>query len=317
MTIWCHGIFALPPYVISAIVYGSLFALMSVSLTLTYITTKVPNFAQGALVTAGLYTGFAFLSINRINPYESLPLSFLVGGLIAIGMYLAVLRPLTRRGASIITLMIATLAIDIVFIGIFGIYSDYLYQVKKVYDAKLFFALTGSDFSLFGVNGVVYTAPIALALITISLYLVLTKTRFGVAMRATVENPDLARIVGVNPELIYVFSWFVAGGLAATAGVFYSLWQGGAPNIGSVLLISMFAGSILGGLKSIYGAVIGGLVVGASEIVVTTLGSEYVGSWVTAYEPGIPLLVMVITLLVLPGGITSLDLRRMVSRVKR
>jgi len=290
---------------------------MSVSLTLTYITTKVPNFAQGALVTAGLYTGFALLSINKINPYESLPFSFLVGGFIAIGVYLLVLRPLSRRGAPIISLMIATLAVDIVFVGIFGIYSDYLYQVKEVYDAKLFYALTGADFTLFGVNGVVYAAPTALALTTIILYVVLTRTRFGLAMRATVENSNLAKVVGINTEVVYVTSWFIAGGVAAIAGVFYSLWLGGEPDIGSILLISMFAGSILGGLKSIYGAVFGGLVVGGSEILVTTLGAQYVGSWVTAYEPGIPLLVMVITLLVLPGGITSLDWRRLTSRGKR
>jgi len=290
---------------------------MSVSLTLTYITTKVPNFAQGALVTAGLYTGLALLSINKINPYESLPFSFLVGGFIAIGVYLLVLRPLSRRGAPIISLMIATLAVDIVFVGIFGIYSDYLYQVKEVYDAKLFYALTGADFTLFGVNGVVYAAPTALALTTIILYVVLTRTRFGLAMRATVENSNLAKVVGINTEVVYVTSWFIAGGVAAIAGVFYSLWLGGEPDIGSILLISMFAGSILGGLKSIYGAVFGGLVVGGSEILVTTLGAQYVGSWVTAYEPGIPLLVMVITLLVLPGGITSLDWRRLTSRGKR
>ena len=287
---------------------------MSVSLTLTYITTKVPNFAQGALVTAGLYTGFALLRINKINPYESLPVSFLVGGLIAIGIYLIVLRPLSRRGAPIISLMIATLAVDIMFIGIFGIYSDYLYQVKEVYDAKLFYALTGSDFSLFGVNGVAYAAPTALALTTVVLYLVLTRTRFGLAMRATVENSNLAKVVGVNTEVVYITSWFIAGGVAAIAGVFYSLWLGGEPDIGSILLISMFAGSILGGLKSIYGAVFGGLVVGGSEIIVTTLGAQYIGAWVTAYEPGIPLLVMVITLLVLPGGITSLDWRRLFLR---
>ena len=289
-------------------VYGSLFALMSVSLTLTYITTKVPNFAQGVLVTAGLYSGFAFYSINKISPYESLPVSFLVGGVIAVATYLVVLRPLSRRGSSIIALMIATLAVDIVFIGIFGIYSDYL--ARRVFNAKLFAALTMADFRLNGFQGVDYTAPIALILVTLGLYLVLTRTRFGLAMRATVENPDLAKVVGVNPERVYVTSWFVAGGIAAIAGVFYSLSQGGEPDIGSVLLISMFAGSILGGLKSIYGAVLGGLVVGGSEIAVTTLGSEYIGSWVTGYEPGIPLLVMVITLLVLPGGLTSLDLSR-------
>jgi branched-chain amino acid transport system permease protein len=298
-------------------VYGSLFALMSVSLTLTYITTKVPNFAQGALVTAGLYTGFALFSINKINPYESLPVSFLVGGLIAIGIYLLVLRPLSKRGAPIISLMIATLAVDIIFVGIFGIYSDYLYQVKEVYDAKLFYALTGADFTLFGVNGVAYAAPAALALTTIILYLVLTRTRFGLAMRATVENSNLAKVIGINTEVVYVTSWFVAGGVAAIAGVFYSFWLGGEPDIGSILLISMFAGSILGGLKSIYGAVLGGLVVGGSEIIVTTLGAQYVGAWVTAYEPGIPLLVMVITLLVLPGGMTSLDWRRLLSRGRK
>jgi len=290
---------------------------MSVSLTLTYITTKVPNFAQGALVTAGLYTGFALLSINRINPYESLPISFLVGGLIAIGIYLIVLRPLSRRGASVISLMIATLAVDIIFVGIFGIYSDYLFQAKEVYDAKLFYALTGSDFTLFGINGVAYVAPAALALTTIVLYLVLTRTRFGLAMRATVENSNLAKVVGINTEAVYIASWFIAGGVAAIAGVFYSFWLGGEPDIGSILLISMFAGSILGGLKSIYGAVVGGLVVGGSEILITTFGAQYVGAWVTAYETGIPLLVMVITLLVLPGGITSLDWRRLISRWRR
>ena len=150
-----------------------------------------------------------------------------------------------------------------------------------------------------------YVAPTALALTTIILYVVSTRTRFGLAMRATVENSNLAKVVGINTEVVYVTSWFIAGGVAAIAGVFYSLWLGGEPDIGSILLISMFAGSILGGLKSIYGAVFGGLVVGGSEIIVTTLGAQYVGAWVTAYEPGIPLLVMVITLLVLPAPSTS------------
>ena len=312
MHIRCNGIPALPPFAISAIVYGSIFALMSVSLTLTYITTKVPNFAQGAFVTAGLYTGFALLRVNKINPYHSLPLAFLVGGGIAVGIYLLVLNPLAKRGASVIQLMIATLAVDIIFIGIFGIYSDYLFEVKEVYDAKVFYALTSVDFSYLGIDGVVYVAPIALALITVALYLMLTRTRFGLAMRATVENPDLAKVVGVNTRTVYLVSWFLAGGLAGIAGVFYSLWQGGEPDIGSILLITMFAGSILGGLKSIYGAVVGGLVVGGSEIIVTTLGGQYIGAWVTPYEPGIPLLIMVITLLLIPGGITSLNWRRLI-----
>ena len=78
--------------------------------------------------------------------------------------------------------------------------------------------------------------------------------------------------------------------------------------------VGAVAGSILGGLKSLYGAVVGGLLVGAGEILVTTFGAEYVGSWVTAYESGIPLLVMVIALMVFPGGLTSVNWRQRVSR---
>jgi branched-chain amino acid transport system permease protein len=289
---------------------------MSVGLTLTYLTTKVPNFAHGAFVTLGAYTCFSLLRLDHLDPYMSLPVSFLVGGAVATTMYVVVLRPLSRRGASIISLMIATLAVDIIFIGIIGIYSDYLASAFRVRDAKLFFALNSSDFSFLGVDGVVFVAPLALAAITLGLYLVLTRTTFGIAMRATVENPNLARTVGVNTEVVYVISWFVAGGLAALAGNFYVLWQPGEPDIGSQLLVAMFAGSILGGLKNIYGAVAGGLMVGAGEILITTFGAQYLGSWMTAYESGIPLLIMVVTLLVFPGGITSLNWRAVFSRVR-
>jgi len=287
---------------------------MSLGLTLTYLTTRVPNFAQGVFVTVGAYTCFSLLRIDRVGPYMSLPLSFILGGVVALAMYLVVLRPLSRRGASVISLMIATLAVDIVFIGIFGIYTDYLSSAFRIPDAKLFFALSSADFTFLGVDGVVYVAPIAVAAITLGLYLVLTRTTFGIAMRATVENPNLARTVGVNTETVYLISWFVAGGLAAVAWNFYVLWQPGEPDLGSQLLIAMFAGSILGGLKNIYGAVVGGLLVGAGEILITTFGASYLGSWVIAYESGIPLLIMVVTLLVFPGGITSVNWRGFFSR---
>ncbi len=287
---------------------------MSVGLTLTYLTTKVPNFAHGTFVTLGAYTCFSLLRIYHVGPYMSVPLSFVVGGAVAVTMYEVVLRPLSRRGASIISLMIATLAVDIVFIGIIGIYSDYLSSALRIPDAKLFFALSSADFTFQGVDGVVFVAPIALAAITLGLYLVLTRTSFGIAMRATVENPNLARTIGVNTEVIYTVSWFAAGGLAALAGNFYVLWQPGEHDVGSQLLIAMFAGSILGGLKNIYGAVAGGLMVAEGEILITTFGARYLGSWVTAYESGIPLLIMVVTLLVFPGGITSVNWKGIFSR---
>ncbi len=303
------------PYVISSIVYGSLFGMMAMGLTLTYLTTKVPNFAYGSFVTIGIYVSFALYRVNRIGPYVSAPMAFVIGGLTSVIMYFGVLRVLARRGSSLVALMISTLAIDIAFIGVFGIYSDYLYSHYRIADSRNFPQLFDADFSLFGVPGIVYTAPISLALVTLSLYLLLTKTKFGVAMRASVENPNLAKVLGIDVEKTYAFAWFLAGGLAAMSGCFYVLWQPGGTSAGSNLIVEVFASSVLGGLANIYGAVLGGVIIGVSEILLTTLGSLTFGPGVAVYQKGIPLLIMIASLLVLPRGIVSLKWRRIDSRL--
>ena len=297
------------PYVTSSIVYASLFGLMALGLTLTYLTTKVPNFAYGSFVTIGIYTSFTLYKLQGLNPYFSAPIAFAVGGLSSVAMYLGVLRTLARRGASLVSLMIATLALDIGFIGVFGIYTDFLYYNLGIYDSKTFYQLL-VDFSLFGLPGLIYVAPISLAAITIGLFLLLTRTKFGIAMRASVENPSLARILGIDVEKVYVFAWFLAGGFAALSGSYYDLFFTGTTSSGSDLIVEIFASSILGGLASIYGAAIGGLIIGASEILITLVGVNFLGSWIARYQRGIPLIIMIITLLVLPQGLASIDWKR-------
>ncbi len=298
------------PYVISSIIYGSLFGMMAIGLTLTYLTTKVPNFAFGSFVTVGIYVSFSLYRINRIAPYASAPAAFFLGGLSSVVMYFGVIRVLTRRGSSLVALMISTLAIDIAFIGIFGIYSDYLYS-RGISDSKNFPQLFTADFKLFGLPGILYSAPASLALITLALFLLLTKTKFGVAMRASVENPNLARVLGIDVEKTYVFAWFLAGGLAAMSGSYYVLWQPGGTSTGSNLIVEIFAASVLGGLASIYGAMLGGLIIGSSEILLTTLGSLTLGPWVSVFQKGIPLLIMIMTLIVLPRGLVSVNWRNL------
>src|SRR5207244_13626689 len=95
--------------------------------TLTYLTTKVPNFAYGSFVTIGIYTSFSLYRLDKVIPYFSIPVAFLVGGTASVAMYLVILRVLARRGSSLVALMFSTLALYISFTGIFGIYTDYLY----------------------------------------------------------------------------------------------------------------------------------------------------------------------------------------------
>lgn len=297
------------PFVISAVIYGSLFGLMAIGLTLTYLTTKVPNFAYGSFVTIGIYVAFTLSRLRHVDPYLSTPISFIVGGAASLLMYAAVLRPLSKRGSSLVSLMIATFAVDVAFVGIFGIYSDFLASKFGLFDSKQFYQLPG-DYSLGGLPGMFFSGPILLAAITLALFLLLTKSNFGVAMRASVENAQLAKILGINVERVYVASWFLAGAFAATAGSFYVLWLPSGIDTGTGIIVEIFAASILGGLSSVYGAVLGGLIIGGSEIILTSLGSQAFGSWVAIYQKAIPLVLMVITLLVLPKGIVSLDIRK-------
>jgi branched-chain amino acid transport system permease protein len=295
-----------PRYVFDSVVYASLFGLMATGLTLTYLTTKVPNFAYGSFVTIGIYASFTLYKLDNLNPYLSTPIAFLLGGASSVVMYLGVLRVLARRGSSLVALMISTLAVDIAFVGIFGIYTDHLYYNYRLFDVKSFYQL-GGDFELFGTPGLAFVAPISLGVITAAIFILLTQTKFGIAMRASVENPSLARVLGIDVEKTYLFAWFLAGGFAALSGAFYTLWLPGAVNSGSNLIVEIFSASVLGGLASIYGAVLGGLIIGASEILVTDAGVQLFGSWVLIYQKGIPLVIMVITLLFMPQGLVSVD----------
>jgi len=154
---------------------------------------------------------------------------------------------------------------------------------------------------------ILFVAPILIIIIASTLIIVLKKTKFGIAMRATIENPDLSGIVGINVRLVYGVSWFLGGGLAGIAGALMSMWLQGDPNLGAFLIPSIFAASISGGFASIYGAIAGGILIGMSEILGTRFLAGELGSWLIAYRPLIPLLFIVVTLLVAPRGLAGIN----------
>ena len=263
-------------YLISAEVYAALFALMAMGLTLTYMTTKVPNFAYGDMVLLGVYSAYATAKVYHMNPYIGSALGFVVAGAVSVAVYLLVLRPLARRGASIVSLMIATFGVDIGFAGIFGIYTDFLTNKYSFQDTKAFYTLT-PDFTVAGYPGIDLAAPLAVAVVVLGIYLLLTRTKFGVTMRASIENPPLAKVLGINVDLVYTASWFLAGGLAGFAGGLLTLDLSYLTvNTGNDLIVGIFAASVLGGLTSIFGSAVGGIIIGGSEILMTIwLGSGF------------------------------------------
>jgi len=288
-----------------ALIFSCLLTLLSIGLTLTYLTTKVSNFAHGAAAAVGAYLTLTAVEVWEGNPYHYLFLAVLVGGLLALTQYFLVFRPLIRRNASNVVLMIATLAMELVLLSVLNIYADYLTKTYKI--RSRYFFLASSDITLGGQRGLLVVAPSLTVIIATLLHLLLTRTKFGIAMRAAIEDPSLASVVGINVDFVYAVSWVIAGGLGCLSGALLPLYTPGYPEMSAIIIVSIFAASIVGGLFSIYGAVLGGLLMGLSEILGTSYLASLLGSWVIPYRPLIPLIAIVITLLLAPNGIMGVN----------
>lgn len=146
------------------------------------------------------------------------------------------------------------------------------------------------------------------AVVSIFLFLLLRRTLIGKSMRAVADNVELAEVTGINVEWVRIFSWLISGALAGLAGALYGIQFAAAPELGWNALLKVFAAVTLGGLVSVPGTIVGGLIVGFAEQWVTTVSSSSTlalsGSWQSFYV----FLIIVIVLLVRPAGLSGLKL---------
>ena len=321
-------------FILYSIAYGSSLALLCIGLTLTYMVTKVPNFAHATLAVTGsavtlilidkvyhgMYGEGLYYTLYIVAPLVAFPLV----GLLALAQYLLILRPLAARGVGVLGLMISTLAFDIILVNMLTLT---LYMLPSTYFGKLVGpSLKGFDagVSIAGVNTFFsrLILPFIAITVAIALHLFLTRTKFGIALRASIENPSLARVLGINVDQAYMVSWFLAGGLAGISGsLVVFMFESFKPAVASLVIVSVFAGSIVGGLGSIYGALAGGFLVGFAEpmfvVVTQNILSTLTGTPITLtqYQRLFSLLVVIVTLLVAPQGLAGTDFRGLVARV--
>jgi len=293
-----------PPIIKDALVYANCVTMMSIGFTLVYMISRVPNFAQSTFAVLGVYCTFTMVRILEINPYIAMPFGFVLGALLALVVYLGVVNTLTKYGAGPILLTISLLALQQIFLAGIQIYADYVRNVLGIYSRA--FMLRVNDFRVGEFPGVLLVSTSLILVVIVSLHIVLTRTQFGIAMRATVENAPLAAVLGINVKRISIVSWVITGGLAGLAGTFLPLWFSSGPGSGGMLSTSIFAASVVGGLSSIYGAMIGGYVISLLEVWGSYLLMRQLGLWAGAYRMLIPLTLMSLILMYEPGGIVSI-----------
>lgn len=293
-----------PPLWVNAITYSSMITILSIGFTLTYLTAKIPNFAHGTYAGVGIYVVWTLSKIYGFSPYLGFPLSFVIGGLVSLILYVTVIRVIARLGGGAVVLTISTLAIQILLTAILSIYVYWARGIFGTYGMG--FMLKEFDFMIGTYPGIFPMSFLICFVVVILLHILLTRTKTGIAMRATAEDPELASVLGINIDMIQKLSWFLTGGLACLAGAMYPLWFQSYPKSGGMIMTSIMAGSLLGGFENIYGAIVGGFGVGFSEIVLTAWLQKQLGPWVGRWRPIIPMVILVAVLLFEPRGLTGL-----------
>lgn len=298
--------------VTDGLIVGSIVALGAVGVTLTYSLLRFANFAHGELLTFGAYIALTFLSIflamsgggvmQSIGPFSfgwplllALFASAGLTALVALAVEWLVFKRLRDKGAAIV-LVIASfgvaLALRNIIMFVYG-------GVPEYYSRELQIAIRVLPRDVWGGIRVTPDQLFVLGLTAVTvlcLHLFLTRTTMGRAMRATSENPQLARVAGIDVASVIRLTWVIGAVLAAIAGVFSGLTVQVRPGLGLDLLLPLFAAAILGGIGSVYGAVLGGLIVGLAEsLSVPVFGAEYRAA--TAF------LILIGILLIRPTGL--------------
>jgi len=289
---------------IGMIMHISILVLLCVGFSFTHMIEKFPNFAHTSFATIGIMCTYTMVRLWGFNPYLAWPVAALANGLVGVALYLFMVRPIRRAGSGNIRLTFAMFALTFVIRSVVSIYSYWVMRTQGF--RALGFMLRSYDFEFMDLPGIVFMAPLACLAVVVSLHLFLTRTKFGIAIKATSENPQLASILGIDINRVHVASWFITGALAGLAGAAIPLWEYTTLGYSDKLMIDVMAGSVLGGLDSIYGAMVGGA---ALAFIQTALPGIFLGPFglgIAKYKPLIPLAVIVVILMYEPKGITSI-----------
>lgn len=273
------------------ILYGLLIALGAVGLNLVFGTTGLTNFSHGELLTLGAFTALAFNQAG-LNIIIAAPIAIVFAALaFGWGQNKILWRPLRRRKTGLIAAMIVSIGLAIVL----------RYTIALIFGSgpqtyEQFSGQSGIEIGSFNTTPKALILG-ALAAVALAITVVwLQRSRIGKATRAVSDNPALASATGIDVERVIAVVWIVGAGLAAFAGVYLGMTQNSIWNMGQRILLVLFAAVILGGLGTIYGAIVGALVVGVF-INMTTLIIPTEMKTVGA------LFLMIIILLVRPQGL--------------
>ena len=287
---------------------GAIVSLGAIGLTMIMHMLRFANFSHAELMGIGAYAALVFdpvlgaiapplqAALGPLSLTGSLAISVVLA-MAATGLSAVIIDRLVfkriRETAGPLSMVFASFGVALILRNlialIFGVESH-------LYSDDIAFAVLVSADPLLLIKPDQLFVFFAALVIMAGLHLVLSRTSFGFALRAVAENPSLAQVAGVRLSHMIIAIWVIGGGLAAAAGVFYALDNKLSPLMGHNLLLSLFAATIVGGIGSVYGAVLGGFIVGiASGLALAILPP--------GYGPAMPFLIILAVLMIRPTGL--------------
>ena len=279
---------------INGLIAGAIYALVAAGFSLVYSTCRFVNFSHGVIVAFSGYMLYLFFSLLGLNFWISAALAIALTAALGLLMNLTVYRQLRRRKASSVILLLSSVALLIfmesLILLLFGA------DVKTIGFIRV---ARGMDF----LGAIITPLQVVIILVSLgllfSLFLFMKKTKIGKAMRAVSDNRDVAEVVGISSERVYSWSFVIGSAIAGVAGVLVGLEQNLEPTMGTNLMIKGFTGSIIGGIGSVAGAVLGAFLLGFVE---------NIGIWFlpSGYKDAIAFVILFAFLLFRPRGILGI-----------
>ncbi len=295
-----------PQAVVTGILKGGVIGLIALGVVLIYKSSEIFNFAQGHLLMMGAFVTWWFAGGADNETLFDLPLwaavlaAFVVALLVGFLIERVALRPMT--GQPLLSIVLMTLGLALFLEGlvsiVFGI--DVKGNFPSVFPPteSLAIPFKGAFNDVIRVQTTLVATFVVAMVGVVLVWLFFRYSRAGLAMRATAENHELARSVGINVSRVFGLSWAIAGIVATAGGVLLAMYSGVSLTLSTVVLVA-FPAILFGGLESLPGAIVGGIavglaqsMVGASKLIQVRKSAEIV-----------PYLLLLIVLFIRPEGI--------------
>ncbi len=274
---------------ISGILIGGVYALIGIGLTIIFGVMRIINFAHGDIMMIGMYLTYNLFTLCGIDPFVSvvlcIPLMFLFGSFLQLVFINRILDSLPQNQI-------------LLTIGLGLIMSN---TVMLIYTSDYKILTTSYSSGSINLAGISVSEPLAISFVitvalTVLLYLFLMKTDMGQAIRATAQDRDAARLMGINVKKMSMIAFGLGAAMAGTAGALISPTYYIFPQIGSTFTLKAFVITVLGGMGSVIGATIGGIIIGVAE----SLGALYISS---GWKEVLVYVLFLLVLLFKPSGL--------------